>query len=263
MRSYGLVNELRKNKIPVGWVIKNQKQKDGADISVRCTGILPATRVPTTSAVRNFPAGPFIVAPQYETRVRTIIAALPTAGGFVAGWNVAVYKTDVVTTVNIRHILDHKLFVALSNVDNSPTTHSIIFDAAGYIEGVDWQLVESADILAIGDPGSCFTTLTEPHFDNTNPVTYTTPVRAYLEAGGNMLAQCAGIGVYETAHFLTTTGFNLATDDELLQYPNPTVPFGQFEGKLDETQGGSINTFRINPTGRILNDGFLVSQSIF
>src|SRR3990167_11216704 len=245
MRSYGLVNELRKNKIPVGWVIKNEKAKDGADISVLCSGILPTARVPTNSAVRDFPAGPFVIAPEYETRVRNIIAALPTTGFFLAGWNVAVYKTNAATTVNIRHILDHRMFVALSDVDAYASTHSVIFNAAGYIQGTDWVLAANADILAIGNPGSCYTTLTEPHFDNGNPVTYTTPVRLFLEAGGNMLAQCAGIGVYETARFLTTTGVTDTAADNLLQYPNPSVPFGQFQGKLDELEGGVIDTFRI------------------
>jgi len=267
IRAYGYVKELRKAQIPVEWVMKNFKQKDDADIeNVSCFPINPPfiASSAASSTSRSFGYGPFVVFPEYRAAAESILDVFHPAPSdpSIRGWNVAVYETTSEVTVNIRQHLNHRVHIAVSEAGPNSFIHRDFLVAAGFTTPEDFEYVTAANIQDFGED-TCFSILTEPHFIIGNPKAYTDPVRSYLQSGGNMLAECEAIRTYETAHFLTSAGLSVPVNNlDSLEYPNPSVPFVQMEGDLDETTYGSVPDFQIDGAGEVINNGFRVAQSI-
>jgi len=222
---------------------------DQIDFSVNATQVLPSAG---SAGPVNFAGGPFVVLPAFASDAMTVLS------GF--GNDVAVYETNAdANNVDVRYTLTFRPFIAISNVNTK--IHAAVMNRAGIPGGdekdiaknctpdpltCNWNQVAPVDLQA----EECITINLEPHRDDKDEdrPTNQAAVKAFVENGGNFLAQCHAVANFEglvgdptpVGIFLTTDGIVKNGLDEILKYPSPTVPFSQFIGGLDGGQGGSI-----------------------
>ncbi len=242
LRAYGLVNDLLQNNIPVKWAIRAGKAKDGTDFTAEARRVAPSVLAP---AVLAFSGGPFIVHESYAAPALARIAAF--------GGNVAVYELTRDTTIDIRHDLTFKPR-AFVNAQNSDIATNILAAAgiANYTVGNDFTLLS----------GSCYTLAMEPHNDNPAGVV---AIRAFLQSGGNFLAQCRSVDTYENnvaGRFLTTLGIAEANAGNVLSHPNPDLAFSQFVGTLEPAPGGSHQDWRLLTGSVFQNSGHIHADNV-
>ncbi|MCP9495505.1 MAG: right-handed parallel beta-helix repeat-containing protein [Pyrinomonadaceae bacterium MAG19_C2-C3] len=219
LKAYGLVHNLLKNGIPVMWAIRAGKAKDAVDFTATAQRIAPSA---TAATNYNFAAGPFIIHRDYAELARTRITAF-------AG-NVAVYQLTQDALVDVRYTLTDRLNIAVSNVNTS--IHTDIFIEAGI---TDYTVVDPTALSS----SSCYTFHSEPHTSATAGIPN---VKAFVQSGGNFLAQCLALSTYEnttTGRFQTTNGIVINNIGNTLAYPNADLPFSQFTGALEPAPGGS------------------------
>ena len=205
LKSYGLVNRLLQNHIPVRWAIRAGKPKDGVDFAASAFRFSPS--VTATSSV-SFAGGPFIIDRAYAAAARPLISAFSN--------NVAVYQLVTDTPVDIRHELGFRPNVAINTVNG--TIHGNLLTFAGI---TNFTYLADASLLA----QSCYTIFMEPHNGSTNGVA---AVRDYVQTGGNLLAECLAVDTYEngrSGRFQSTS--NIVTDNigNALTSPNPDLAF--------------------------------------
>lgn len=257
LRAYGLVVRLLHNNIPVKWAIDNKVSKDGVDFSAEVSQFAG----PTTSGcrsgantVRPFSGGPLIVAAEYTALATPFITAFNNEIANNAD-DVRVYQI-VTSSVNvpIRYTLTHKPLVAVGPDGGNFGTgvHQALFDDAKLRNASNAPYYASVTNEIIG-PNSCYTVATQAHASATAGQ-FVGAYRDFAEAGGNLLLQCASVGVFENnlldGLFQTTNGWTvLGTNDSTdvtspLVYPNPAMPFNQFVGAL-ANQDGAITDYRL------------------
>jgi Neisseria PilC beta-propeller domain len=254
LKAYGLVNRLLQNEIPVQWAISATKVKDGVDFTVAAERVRPTAVAPTTKA---FSGGPFIVTQAFATE------ALAHAVAF--GNDVAVFRTTADVMVDIRYDLRFKPYVGIGNVNTS--IHSKIMTAAG-IPGTttcgahhpttcNWTMVDPLLVNSV----ACLTSHTDPHRDTTNEAAIRGQILAYLQSGGNFLAQCAAVRFFEgefptMGSYLTTDGIADDNVNTAVSYLAPNTAFSQFVGALDYAQEGSWQDGNLG-TGNFKNNGHI------
>jgi uncharacterized repeat protein (TIGR01451 family) len=231
LKSYGLVNALLQSHIPVKWAIATGKAKDGIDFTARAQRLLP-----TTAAASNlsFRAGPFIVHRDFAALARPVMAAF--------GGSVAVYELTTNVTVDIRYTLAHKPRLLVLDDGNTQTIHTSILQEAGF--GSDhYAIVHAAEAQSYAS-NSCYTLVTAPHYkpsDLQRTTNEARSIRAFLEAGGNFLAQCASVRTYENnthfGHFQCSHGLADDNRGSGFTYPNADLAFSQFQGELADISG--------------------------
>ncbi|MDH3368290.1 MAG: hypothetical protein OEO17_10625, partial [Gemmatimonadota bacterium] len=226
--AYGLVNDFLQNNIPVKWAIRAGKAKDGVDFTGQARQVAPTTG---GTSLLTFAGGPFIVDKAYASLALARVSAF--------GRSVVVYELTQDTIVDVRHQMTFKPRAFVNTVNASIATD--ILNAAGitnYTVGTDFSLLA----------GSCYTLAMEPH--NDNPVGVGS-IRAFLESGGNFLAQCRSVDTYENdatnGRFLTTLGITTNNIGNTLTYPNPDLSFSQFVGALEPAPGGSHQDWQLLP----------------
>lgn len=228
LKAYGLISKMLNAGIPVKWVIKAGKAKDGVDFTASVKRIAP-----TTGPNQNlsFSGGPFIVHKDFAQLALAYIA------GF--GGSVAVYQLNADTVVDTRYDLTHRPNIAVNSVNSS--IHTDLYDFAG----INTYTVIDVTVPGAIGPTSCFTHFSEPH---TNDTTGIAQVKAWVQSGGNFLAECLAIDTYENGGlFQTTGGINTANNSTVPTYPNPDLAFSQFIGVLTASPGGSHQDWVLNP----------------
>ncbi|MDH3238273.1 MAG: right-handed parallel beta-helix repeat-containing protein, partial [Deltaproteobacteria bacterium] len=254
LKAYGLVNKLLWDEIPVKWAIRAGKGKDGIDFTAEARRIFPSA---LTAATLNFRAGPFIVHRNWAGYARSKISAF--------GNNVAVYELTQDVTVDIRHNLTQKRRVGALNDGGNANIHVGVLSDAGFVSGTHYETIDITTLVTLNGT-KCITTATEPHFSAASSAIdqQAQAVRTFVEAGGNFLAQCIATTTYENnvpyGLYQTTNGIvesNLGNSNFL--YPNPDIPFSQFDGSLADT-GGSVNDFKLNTGSSFRNNGHIHVQ---
>ncbi|GIW45122.1 MAG: hypothetical protein KatS3mg077_2404 [Candidatus Binatia bacterium] len=250
LKAYGLVQRLLKAQIPVKWVIRAGKEKDGVDFTATAERVLPTALAP---ALLEFRGGPFVVDASFASQ------ALAVAFGY--GNDVAVYRTTQAVQADVRFTLRQRAFVFVANDDNNAPIHTAILSAAGFTAGEDYAVLDRPTTSAQLNGNLCATIVTEPHYDGTKDPNYGTvvqAVRGFLLSGGNVLAQCKAVESYEnhsSGHFQTTAGIVKPDDPKTgFVYLAPDLPFSQFDGPLAD-RGGAIPRYSLASGSSFQNGG--------
>jgi hypothetical protein len=198
LKAYGLVNDLLWNGIPVRWAIRAGKAKDGIDFTAQAQRIFPTATAPVSL---DFRGGPFIVHRDWAGFAKLRIANF--------GGSVAVYELTAATTIDIRHKLLQRRKIGVLNDGNNVAIHRAVLDAAGFVSGTQYVEIPAATLTTV-NATSCFTGVSEPHWDSSAIDTQAQAVRTFLVSGGNFLAQCVATLTYENnvafGRFQTTAG---------------------------------------------------------
>jgi uncharacterized repeat protein (TIGR01451 family) len=245
--AYGLVNRLLQNGIPVKWIIKAGKAKDGVDFSATAQRVKPTA---AAAATLSFAGGPFIVPRDF--------AQLALAHATAFGNNVAVYQLTAPASVDVRYDLTFMPKIAVNTINS--TIHTDLFDAAGI---PDYTVVNVNDTVSPPiDNNSCYTLLTEPHTDITTGIG---TVKTFVQNGGNFLAECLALVTYENdpaGGFQTTAGIVGNNIGNTLSYPNADLAFSQFIGDLDPSPGGSVQDWSLDSGSTFQNNGHIHANNI-
>lgn len=227
LKSYGLVNEILQNEIPVMWIIKNSKSKNAADFTASATRVFPDTG---SSVSTPFYSGPFVIDTPY------VAAALPIIKAY--GNGVKVFRLEVNTNMNVRYNLTHKPKVLLLNTGGYDTITVKVFQEAGFNPNSYYMNPAPGAIL---DPTAPYTMISETHVDVLDSVR-ASKIRQYVETyGGNFVANCVSLGRFENKMYaLTTGGVDSAaafTSPGSFLYPVTDQGISQFHGILSVPHG--------------------------
>jgi hypothetical protein len=248
IKAYGLVDTLLLDDIPVYWVIKSGKTKDSSDFNAIATRVYPST---LPAAMEYFHAGEFIIdttwlnKPYYPGELSALQIIIP----FTQKWQVAVYKLSNNTTVDVRYTLHERPKIACFNNGTHQQISLKLLDSA---QMRNYVAISAGVFTGLAD---CYTFCNEMHWSGATLADSPTmaPVWAFVQEGGNFLAQCAGENTYENfmqtpRHFQTTNGTNgyfpatLPTNT----YTNPDMAFAQFQGTI-VPRGGTVSDWKIAP----------------
>jgi len=242
VKAYGLVHALLQNDIPVKWIIKTGKAKDAADFIATAGQIYPTV---VAAATQTFVASEFVVDSFYLDH--SFYAGGQTATQVISAFattnNVAVYKLTADVAVDVRYTLNHRPKIAVfSNGGNEAIQTAMLVSA-----GITNYFVQNAgDFAGLAE---CYTFCSEAHWDySKNPDTRPVQrVMDFVSEGGNFLAQCAGIDLYENhqptgGHFQTTNGVSFANTAQTNTDNNPDMAFCQYQGQVS-SETGTIASF--------------------
>ncbi len=243
LKAYGLVHQLLLNDIPVKWVIKSGKAKDAADFIATAARLYPSA---TAAATYTFIASAFVVDsfwldhafyPGGQTATQVMTA-------FATPNSVAVYSLTADVAVDVRYTLNHRPKIAVFSNGGFQAVQTTMLTAAGITSNVFVQ--NAGDFTGLAE---CYTFCSEAHWDYaSNPdVRPVQRVIAFVNEGGNFLAQCAGIDLYENhqpggGHFQTTNGVNFANTTQTNTDYNPDMAYLQYQGGVT-AQGGTIASY--------------------
>lgn len=247
IRSYGLPHALLYADVPVKWAIRSGKGKDGVDFNAYAQRILPTVGVANNFAFRS---GPFIVLSCFTSSVSTLISSYATQQ------NVAVYRVLSNFYCDVRYTLRHKPRVAILDDGGTESIH-ITALAAARIPTNTYIHLNATGMLALAE-NSCYTLCVAPHYlpsGSSETALHSAvsqqvaAVRAFLNGGGNLFAQCASMATYENqtsqGRFVSTAGLLESNVGLAPQYQNPDTPLNQFHGDINGAQGGSMTDFQL------------------
>lgn len=265
LNSYGLVVCLLNHSVKVKWVIACGKAKDGIDFSVAAAKIKPVAGLP---AAFDFKAGPFVIYAQDTAGVSAMIDSFyynPTgstpAVSLTGANRPSVYKTSAAVTVDVRYNLyGFKPKAAILTDGGNQKIHAG-FMATCSIPDTSWRYSQGTDLLT-----HCFTFASEPHNDKINTPGFTVAIqgiRAFVEYGGNFLAQCAAVENYENnlnyGHFQTDAGVtHINQQNGNDRFVNNDLSFAQYEGNYHATQTGHMQSWNINKGWS--NNGYMIQN---
>jgi len=246
LKAYGLVNALLQNDIPVKWVIKSGKLKDGIDFSATAERAYPTF---LASSLQDFRASAFIIDSTWVNKTPYANWG-QTAAQIIAafGGNVAVYSLTQNVTVDVRYTLIQRPKIAIFSNGNNQNIHKIILDNAGIS---DYTIISAGVFTGLAE---CYTFCSEPHWasDINDTAIMRKPVE-FIYSGGNFLAQChavqAGTDGYEanmkiqSTNGLSEIGINTTSNT----YYNPDMAIMQFHGLMKASQNGSGKNWELAP----------------
>ncbi|HSY77922.1 MAG TPA: hypothetical protein VK890_13735, partial [Bacteroidia bacterium] len=252
-KAYGLVRALLMQDIPVKWVIKSGKIKDSSDFSANAFQEYPTV---TAATLQYFKSGEFIVDTTYLARsvYPGEQTAIQVIAAFAPRWKVSVYKLSANTSVDVRYTITGRPKIALFNNGGYQAVQLAMLDSSKVWTSPNVDTALSAG--SFGGLAECYTFCSESHWDNTKAPNYpadtsvVSPVWAFVEEGGNFLAQCAGIDKYEnqmqpTRHFETSHG--IVDQNKTFPsnyYSNPDMAFAQFQGNVIP-RAGTVSSFEL------------------
>ena len=266
LKSYGLVVFLLNRNIDIKWVIKAGKLKDGIDFTANAAKIKP---VAAAAANRDFKAGPFVILAADTAGVCNLIDSFylnPTGGTpavpLTGNDRPCVYKTTAsVANIDIRYSLTNFKPKAAILKDGGNEHIHIGFMAAAGIPDTNWRVNIGQNLVT-----SCYTFASEPHNDKVGTPDFDTAihgVRAFVEYGGNFLAQCAAVEYYENhvdhGFFQTSTGIthhNIHYGND--RYTNSDLSYAQYDGYYHSTQTGHLQSWDINSSW--VNNGYIIQN---
>lgn len=246
LKAYGLVNALLQNDIPVKWVIRSGKLKDGIDFSATAERAYPTF---LASSLQDFRASAFIIDSTWVNKTPYANWG-QTAAQIIAafGGNVAVYRLTQNVTVDVRYTLIQRPKIAIFSNGNNQNIHKIILDNAGIS---DYTIISAGVFTGLAE---CYTFCSEPHWasDINDTAIMRKPVE-FIYSGGNFLAQChavqAGTDGYEanmkiqSTNGLSEIGINTTSNT----YYNPDMAIMQFHGLMKASQNGSGKNWELAP----------------
>ncbi|MBO9699087.1 MAG: gliding motility-associated C-terminal domain-containing protein [Sporocytophaga sp.] len=232
LKSYGLVNSLLQNGIPVKWIINSNKQRDDIDLTAIAERVAPGF---IAGATIDFRGGPFIVPDTVLPCGQTTTDIINAFGN-----NVAVYKLLSNTSADVRYTVTHRPKIAVFNNGGNQLIHTKILDAAG----ITYDIMDAAHIEELKN---CYTFASEPHADDSQvSLAVINGVKAFVLSGGNFLAQCHAIETYESRGFFqTTAGIESVNIKVSHHYPNADMAFAQMHGPAMENAGGSVDNYKL------------------
>ncbi len=266
LKTYGLIVYLLGHDVKIKWVIRAGKLKDEIDFSANVTKIKPVAGI---AANRDFRAGPFVIFAADTTGVALKIDSFymnPTGGTPIVpltGNNrPSVYKTTAdVTNVDIRYDLSgFKPKAAILMDGGNQKIHVGYMDACG-IPDTSWRINLGQNLIT-----SCFTFASEPHNTKVGTPEFDSAIhgiRAFVEFGGNFLAQCAAVELYENhvdhGFLQTATGVtHVNVNNNNDRYTNNDLSFAQYDGYYHATQGGHMQSWELNSTWA--NKGYMIEN---
>lgn len=251
LRAYGLIVHLLNQAVKVKRVILAGKVKDAIDFSVNATQVKPVTGSPGTIDLR---AGPFVVFTSDTSGVADLVQGfnnLQAAADYVK-----LYVTNADVTVDIRYNLSG--FVpkaAILDDGGNQAIHTNYMTLAG-ITTMNYAVNSGANLLDL-----CFTFASEPHNGNSGAVVDTTitRIKAFVQGGGNFLAQCEAINNYENnplGRFQSDNGITIVNKALVSStaFPNPDLAYNQFEGAFNPVLGGSVRTWKLATGSSAINN---------
>ena len=262
LRAYGLVVYLLNNNVPVKWVILADKVKDGIDFSVNATRIKPSIGNASTF---DFRAGPFVI---QSSNLSGVSALIDAYNNTISNTNdrVKVYETNSPVIISQRYDLTgfKPKAILLNNGGNFKIHRQYLLNAgiafgmnSTQTQSTNWSLGVAEDL-----PGGCYTFASEAHWKARTTAeanSVVTNIRAFLNAGGNVLAECAAVRTYENAgHFHSSGGINVNTENDYsgssswVVYPNADLSYSQFCGAVNISKGGSLKNWSYS--GSLLNN---------
>jgi len=241
LKAYGLITTILNNKIALHWIIKAGKVKNGIDFTATASKAFPA---PGSATQLNFSGGPFLIFPQDTTGVAAIINTYNAANSLS---KVNVYRLASATRVDERYLLTQIPKVAIMTDGKNEKIHQAYMAVAG-IPDANWDTT-----AAVGLTANCYTFASEPHSDKVGPTIDS--IHAYVNAGGNFLAECLAVNTYENAlngRFQAIKGIKINnTDYSPLAYPNADLSFSQFIGGFNAPNvGGAERVWYIDSVGK-------------
>ncbi|HXP52412.1 MAG TPA: hypothetical protein VN922_20835, partial [Bacteroidia bacterium] len=206
LKAYGLVHSLLQNDIPVKWVIKSGKTKDAVDFTANATKIYPTAGTATNY---TFIASEFVVDSYYVDHpyYGSGLTATQVMAAFAVTNSVTVVKLNADVAVDVRYTLNHRPKIAVFSNGGYDSVQTRMLTVAGV---TNYFVQNAGDFTGLAE---CYTFCSEAHWAYaSNPDTR--PVQRvvdFVNEGGNFLAQCAGIDLYENhqpagGHFQTTGG---------------------------------------------------------
>ncbi|MBI3511610.1 MAG: PKD domain-containing protein [Bacteroidetes bacterium] len=259
IKSYGLVNALLMNDIPVKWVIRSGKIKDAIDFSAVAARIYPTA---VAAANQDFRAGEFIIDttwlnhPFYSGGQ----TALQVISAFAVQWKVAVYQLSTNVSVDVRYTLNQRPKIACFNNGGNANLHTTILDSA---KVTNYVAINTGLFTGLAQ---CYTFCSEAHWAGTVADTgITASVRTFVNEGGNFLAECKGVDTYENNqgpyHFESTNGVTIVNNSITNAYYNPDLAYQQFEGTVIANPGGSEVNWVLNGGSWVPNFYYAISSS--
>ncbi len=237
LRSYGLVHALLQADIPVKWVIRTGKAKDAADFIVTAGRVYPSVQA---AATQTFVASAFVVDSiwlnnSYYSGGQTATQVMTS---FATPNNVAVYQLTADVAVDVRYTLSQRPKIAVFSNGGFQAIQTTMLNNAGI---TNYFVQDAGDFTGLAE---CYTFCSEAHWDYTdNPDTRPVQrVMDFVNEGGNFLAQCAGIDLYENhqpsgGHFQTTNGINFSNTGTTNTDYNPDMAYCQYQGTVASKTG--------------------------
>jgi len=251
LKAYGFIVELLNHSYKVKWIIKTGKAKDEADFSVFAEKLLPTY---SAASLYNFKGGPFVIFPADSAGVSSYLENYNA--GLAATEKVSMYRITTSVSGDVRYNLYKIPRIAILNDGSNTGIHTAYMTAAG-IPAVNYTIRS-----AIGLTNDCITFASEPHISVNGP--WVDSIRLYVQNGGNFLAQCHAIEIYEDAtagRFHATNGVNAVNRVASMAnavYSNPDMAFAQFEGPYNAYYKGSIRNWEKDPGGSFVNNHYSV-----
>ncbi|MBS1634476.1 MAG: PKD domain-containing protein [Bacteroidetes bacterium] len=242
LKAYGLVHALLQNDIPVKWIIKSGKAKDAADFVATAGQIYPTT---SAAASQTFIASAFAVDSFWTDHAYYPggLTATQVMTSFAITNSVSVYQLTADVAVDVRYTLNHRPKIAVFSNGGNEAIQTTMLDAAGV---TNYFVQDAGDFAGLA---ACYTFCSESHWDySKNPDTRPVQrVMDFVSQGGNFLAQCAGIDLYEnhqptSGHFQSTNGVSFANTTLTNTDYNPDMAYFQYQGTVT-SQNGTIASF--------------------
>ncbi|OWY23832.1 hypothetical protein C7N43_34950 [Sphingobacteriales bacterium UPWRP_1] len=243
LAAYGLVHLLLQNGIPVKWIIKASKPKDGIDFTASVARIYPSAQAPATA---DFVGSAFVVDiaeinQQVCNPVNT--PAFPDIDSLITafGNNVAIYMLNANTPLDVRYTLQFAPQIAVLNNGGNSSAFTQILDAAH----MPYAVIVNADLQTATD---CYTFILQPNANGTANVTtsYAAAVSNFINSGGNFWAQSGMALALENQGLFMTTGGISAISTSInppFNYVASAMPVMQFQGNFPSGLTGDLGTF--------------------
>jgi hypothetical protein len=228
LKAYGLVNELLQHEIPVRWAIKagkNRTSLGSIDFSANTSRIFPDTVALGTIAFRS---SSFIVDSAYADTAFAIIKNY--------GNNVAVFKLETTTNIDIRYLLTHKPRILLLNSVGYDTIAVKYLMEAG-ISPASYKLQSPAGTAF--NPNGSWSLISETHWVTADTGKLNPLLRYSVGRGANLMMNCITIGSMENStNTMSTLGFDSDTTGlAAATYNHADLPIAQFSGPMMSPNG--------------------------
>ncbi len=245
--AYGAVVHLLNNNVKVKWVIRPGKAKDGIDFTVARTQVTGTANVGSN----NFISGAFVV---LQPDAANVVALINAYNGAASTDDVKLYVTTALPTFpNANGSVDVRYDYFINGVVFKP--RAAILDDGGkaelHVDYMDWTGVTTTNYTVETTPNfitGCYTFASEPH-NEVAPDPVIQGIRTFVQNGGNFLAECAAVRIYEGSvfgRFHTVNGF---TDENgspgTIVNSNVDLAYYQVNGTFDMSVGGSLRSWEV------------------
>jgi hypothetical protein len=239
LNAYGLAILFRNAAIPLRWVINSNKSHDGIDFTGTAERLYPTYVAPQSL---DFRAGPLLIYPSDTLGTDYLINWFNYQRPDSA--KVKIYRLTADVNVDVRYTLMNPPRVAI--LHDSCDIHQN-FMAMASVPHVNYNCLPNTSYGLIS---GCYTMVTMPHMEATDPQTYDDDsIYNFVMAGGNMLAACDAIETFENlTRYQSSAGAIVrgtgAQFNNNVYYNNPAMAYGQFQGTIRPRIRGALQVWR-------------------